>query len=455
MPTPGGVFSAPALAPPYDADMKRGQRMSVLASGIAESGAGVAEVQGRRIEVTGLAPGESAEVEIEALSRHHPRAFAHLVGPIADPSTDRQEPPCPGYGTCGGCVWQHLRYPAQLRHKGQRVADALGRADVPEPWAAPAELRYRNKGSYVLGRADGSWVIGARVPRSADLVDTRGCRVVEEPIDAIAKHVGELLAGSAVEPDDGTSGLRYLLARTGVDGRAVVALVSRGPADDATQAVAAELAQRPEVATIVHVDNRSESGSVLGAATPTPLWGTGTVSESFAGVRVEVGIDSFVQVNRAQSARLYQAVADWAHEAGARKALDLYCGLGGIAFTLAAAGIEVVGVERSRDAERAQRAADDAGAARARFRRGDASSASELGADFVVVNPPRKGLSPDARATVIASAAPLVAYVSCGPESLASDVAAFADHGFSIERIQPVDLMPGTAQIETLVLLGR
>ena len=82
---------------------------------------------------------------------------------------------------------------------------------------------------------------------------------------------------------------------------------------------------------------------------------------------------------------------------------------------------------------------------------------SELGEspDVVVVNPPRKGLTPAARELVIALGARCAIYVSCGPEALGRDLIALAEQGWHPDVIEPFDLMPGTGQIETVVRLRR
>ena len=73
----------------------------------------------------------------------------------------------------------------------------------------------------------------------------------------------------------------------------------------------------------------------------------------------------------------------------------------------------------------------------------------------MVVNPPRKGLSTGALDLVLALAAPTIVYVSCGPEALGRDLVALATHGWRPDVIEPFDLMPGTAQVETVVRLRR
>jgi tRNA/tmRNA/rRNA uracil-C5-methylase (TrmA/RlmC/RlmD family) len=140
------------------------------------------------------------------------------------------------------------------------------------------------------------------------------------------------------------------------------------------------------------------------------------------------------------------------------QAIDLFAGLGGIGLHLARAGASVIAVEIDRDAvAQLRRAAQHAGLALTAIA-GDAGDVrGQLGArpDVVVVNPPRKGLSAGARAFVAELAAPVVIYVSCGPEALGRDLLALAGFGYTPDVIEPFDLMPGTAQIETVVRLRR
>jgi tRNA/tmRNA/rRNA uracil-C5-methylase (TrmA/RlmC/RlmD family) len=161
---------------------------------------------------------------------------------------------------------------------------------------------------------------------------------------------------------------------------------------------------------------------------------------------------------------MYARVAELARVTPRTRAVDLFAGLGGMGLAIARAGAAaVVAVEIDRDAvgqlRRAAARADlpvtpiagDAGdlPSEIRAQLGDARP------DVVVVNPPRKGLGEGATDLVIALDAPVVIYASCGPESLGRDLAALAKHGYEADVIEPFDLMPGTAQIETVVRLVR
>ncbi len=438
----------------------------VTATALDETGAGIGSADGARVHVADLLPGERAEVAIDHASPHRAEAWGRILRRLGAPSPDRVAPACPAFGRCGGCVWQHLAYPAQLAAKRARVVGALsGLPDLP-PIAAvrpsPAELGYRNKGKYVAGTTGGGeLVLGAYAPRSHHVVDTLGCRVVAPIIDEVASWIrGAATRAQLVAYDEAkrTGELRYAILREAASDVMIVLVVASAAPRAKLERVANALSKHPAVRGIVAIANDRRDGAIVPAGSAARvLLGHGHLVEHFAGVPVEVGAAEFVQVNRAQAAAMYARVAELAHPAAT--AVDLFAGLGGIGLHLARGGTRVVAVEVDRDAvAQLRRAAEHAGLSVVALA-GDAASLvpavrAQLGTrpDVVVVNPPRKGLA-GALPLVVELAAPTVIYVSCGPESLGRDLAELARAGYTADAIEPFDLMPGTAQIETVVRL--
>ena len=457
-------------------------RCEVVAASLDEGGHGVghepADAPGtagaREVHVADLLPGERAEVVIDHTSPHRPIAWAHIVRRLGPTSPDRVAPPCPAFGRCGGCVWQHLAYPAQLAAKHARVAAALAEVPAVKGGAvaiaavvpAPSIVGYRNKGKYVVGRAGEHLVLGAYAPRSHHVIDTLGCRVVAPIIDEIATWIRGAAEGAGLAAYDEArreGELRYAIVRE-ADGDALVALVvaPRTPRAKLEQAATA-LSRHPAVRGIVAIENDRRDGAIApsGASTQV-LLGHGFIVEHVAGVAVEVGAGEFLQVNRAQAAALYERVAVLAGARPGLRAVDLFAGVGGIGLALARVGAVVTAVELDHEAvSQLRRAAHRAGlpldaiAADAGALPPHAREALAGGVDVAVVNPPRKGLSPGARTLLASLGAPTVIYVSCGPESLARDLAELGAAGWIPDAIEPFDLMPGTAQIETVVRLRR
>jgi len=449
--------------------MRSNDRIEVSATGLDDAGHGICSTDaGSEVRVADLLPGERALVSIDHVSPHQQVAWARVEARRGPAAPERVVPPCPAFGRCGGCAWQHLSYEAQLFHKRERLVRSIDEIDASTKVAAvvpsPREQGYRNKGKYVVGAGP---VLGAYAPRTHRVVDTAGCTAVAPVIDRSASLVRSALTSQGLQVYDErarTGHLRYVVIRADAEERALVGLVttsdvSRDRLDDA----AATLVADGSVRGVLWLRNDTTAGAIFDPAqAPVLLAGEPTLAEEIAGVAIDVGITEFLQVNRLQAAHLYDLVARIVGAEVDRRAVDLYCGVGGLSFAMARTGARVLGIEAHPAAVRAAGlAAERAGIAdRVSFRVGRADDLPALAADFhadaMVVDPPRKGLSEDVRAAVAASDAGLLVYVSCEPKSLARDLGHLRrEAGFRIERILPADLMPGTAQLEAVAVCRR
>jgi 23S rRNA (uracil1939-C5)-methyltransferase len=436
--------------------MQAGDSLEVAAERLDADGCGVGARGGVTIHVLGLLPGERGSAVIEHTSPHRPEAWGRLLERAGPAAPERVAPACPAFGRCGGCAWQHWAYPAQLAEKQRLVREALPDARVDDVVASPGETRHRNLGKYVVGAG----TLGAYEPRSHRLVSTLGCAMVEPVIDRVAHALAARLPGCGLEAYDEptrTGALRYALVRS--DGeRALVGLVTTSSAPAAPLRALADGLRRDvaAVAGVVQVVNDEQGGALLGRDQRT-LCGDATIRQRVGPVEVEVGVGAFFQVNRAQAARMYAFVAEATGAGPGTAAVDVYCGVGGIALTLAAAGAHALGIEHTPEAVAAARAAAGRQRLPARF---EVARAGELGrlaerADVVVVNPPRKGLDAATRHALLDLLPATVAYVSCNPATLARDVGALRAAGYRVERARAFDLMPGTAQVEVIAVLRR
>ncbi len=505
-----------AAKSPPERKLGVGQVHLVRAQSLDAAGFGLAPLGAITLAVFDLLPGEQAQVAIEHLSPHRRMAWASIVRRLGPTAEIRATPACPRFGRCGGCTWQHLRADMQLEYKRQAVVDALAGAgidaEVAAARASASQHGYRNKASYVIGRGPDGLSLGAYAPRSHEFVSTLGCHTVEPILDRAATRIRPVLADSGVEIYDErarTGVLRYLILRSSADGRVLIGLVTTSTADPAIiESLARDIAARAptpaadddapvRIAGVVWIRNDSRSGALFDRALPNrgvcSVLGASHSTESVVGppsnaflsrreaessaetaetaeIGVDIGIGDFFQVHRAQARAMYAYVVAEAARLNPAPAsqssagvVDLYTGVGGLAFGLAQLGRPVLGIEVIASAVRAaERAAARAGLdERITFRVGDAAELAALTAAWgheptvVAVNPPRRGLSQRARTALSQLAPKVLLYVSCAPTSLARDLAALVASGFVIDRVQPFDLMPGTPQIETVVSLRR
>ena len=171
---------------------------------------------------------------------------------------------------------------------------------------------------------------------------------------------------------------------------------------------------------------------------------------------------SFFQVNRVQTEVLYNKAREFANLHGKERVLDAYCGTGTIGLIMARDAKTVIGVESNRDAVRdAVVNAELNGIDNIQFVAADAGDfMAELAAngtkiDVAITDPPRAGCSPKFLKNLIILAPKRVVYISCNPETLARDLYTLRNGGYKVQKIQPVDMFPYTAHIETVTLLTR
>jgi 23S rRNA (uracil1939-C5)-methyltransferase len=421
--------------------------------------------------VAGLLPGERAAVVVDHVSVHllegRRAAWAHIET-LQQASPDRVAPVCPAFGACGGCPLQHLAYPAQLRWKTDRVKDALGRhpqlAAVPvaDCLPSPRTFGYRNQAKYVYGREQGSGrlALGAYLPRSHELVDMAGCEVVEPILDEVAGLLRVLLAAQMVAPFDEVRRiglLRYVVMRANDAGEVLVTLVAaRRDWADAVALAEELLARAPAVAGVVLNVNDGRGNALFGADEVT-LAGRPTLEDQLGPARVELASRSFFQLNRGTAGRAYQALRAAAASLGPLdRAVDVYAGAGGIAFSLLPLAAEVVAIEENPAATAAAAAFAGRHGLGVRFVTGDAARMLEQisDADLVVLNPPRGGCDADVLAAVGRLRPRLCAYLSCHPGTLARDLEVLAGLGLAVGEIQPFDMLPHTPHVEALALLS-
>jgi 23S rRNA (uracil1939-C5)-methyltransferase len=356
---------------------------------------------------------------------------------------------------------QHLAYDEQLAWKRTLVADAVGGGvDVQPCLPSPRPLGYRNQAKYVYGRVETGLVLGAYAPRSHALVDLAGCRVVEPVLDEVAAVLRGLLEEASVDPFDErrrTGLLRYVLLRANAEGQVLATLVTADRAWPGARALAARLmAALPAVVGVVHNVNDG-GGNVLLGRQSVALAGADRLAETVAGVPVSLGPEAFLQLNRHVAAQAYQLVRAAVAPLGRLgRIIDVFAGVGAMAFTLADLADEIVAIEQNPAATAAGAAAAlAAGLAHIRFVTADAATGLRAldVADLVVLNPPRAGAGAAVCAAVLALRPRALVYLSCNPISLARDIARLSEGGLSVQSLTPMDMLPHTRHVETFTFL--
>ena len=444
--------------------LEKGSIYTAVIDGYSSEGLGIARVNGAVVFVPHAVRGEEIDLRITKVMK---TSCAGEIVKIHNPSPERMEPECPYAGKCGGCAYRHLTYPEELWAKRQRVQDALTRIGgleltVEEILGAKNPEHYRNKSQYPVG-ADGS--IGFFQARTHKVVPIRRCLIQTEAADRTAQAVGEWMRRYKISAYDETIGkglVRHVCVRVNRKGESLCCVVVNGNKVPREPELAAYVtAAVPHTVGVLLNSNTRRGNVVLGDKYRT-LFGRNYLMDTLCGLEFKLSMPSFYQVNRDQAEVLYGKALKFAGLTGNETVLDLYCGIGTITLCLAKAAKRVIGAEivppAIRDAkENALRNHIE----NAEFFCGDAADIAAklesdgLRPDVVTVDPPRKGLAPEVIASVAAMGPEKVVYVSCDPATLGRDVKIFREFGYEAKRAAAVDMFPGTAHVETVVLLSK
>lgn len=372
---------------------------------------------------------------------------------------------CVHAAECAGCPLIDAPYAEQLVLKRSRVERAFARfgASTPigEVTAADRIEEYRSRAKLMV-TPDGKIGLFAR-GGGHRVVDIPNCRVLTPALTGVAATMRALLAEGGAARAIRALDLREVKNPAP---RVLVTLVvdrQSAPTLPELQTLAETLRRRDASVAGVAVNYRNaDAPQVLGDVT-THLAGSSQATDTHGRSTHVATFGSFVQAHRDQAGLVHDAVLRAVGVAQQKNArvVDLYGGSGAIGLALAAAGADVElvesfppAVERARDAARSQNVKLRATAADAgRALREYASKKRKF--DAVVANPPRRGMSPETRERLAEVGPPVIVYVSCDPDTLARDVAHLALRSYAVERLEPVDMMPLTEEVETVATLRR
>jgi 23S rRNA (uracil1939-C5)-methyltransferase len=432
---------------------------SLSIESLAYGGDAIAHLEdGRTAFVSGAVPGDTVEAQVFDERERFVRARTLEV---LSPSPDRVTPPCPYFGLCGGCSWQHVAYSAQLIAKRGAVVDALSRighvADaeslVAETVASPAEYGYRNKVELVVDPASSRPRLGFHRAGSDEIVTVDECLLLPKSVRKAPKALGGALRYVAGEQD---LGLTRVALRVGANTKDVEIALWGAPGPFPRKAVATTLGSALKSTSLVRVMTKGPAKERRIAGVEV-LSGKGHWKERLGGSTMMISAPSFFQVNTKAAEKLIELVLAALEPDGSDRVLDLYAGAGTFTLPLAEAAGEVVAVESAGSAVRDLRRNLESAELYADVVGGDALR--ELPAighiDSAVVDPPRSGLHADAALALADTRVRTIAYVSCDPATLARDCEQLAKCGYTLMSATPVDLFPQTFHVETVATFRR
>lgn len=411
---------------------------------LAFGGEGILRHQGFVIFVPFTAPGDRIVCRITNVKRSFAKG---VLVEILTRSKDRVKPPCPYFGTCGGCQLQHLNLQTQLQYKLNAVTDALkriGHLSFPPFSIQPAEKNwaYRQHITLHLRPKGVGFEAGYIGQDNRSLVVIKECPIFTEASNPIIPLLQNLVAQIANPHQEGG---RVILLKNH-RGQYIFSF-QFGPQFEIRKSLFEMMLQNPLVAGIA-------------VQTPQKEWILGDIfcEQQIEGLTFRYSPKTFIQNHPDQSAAIARQICRLA--SSQKNILDLYCGYGTTSLLLGKQGHSVLGMEWNQHAiQFAKENASLNGLKNVCFQQGDVEKllphwVKNNKADLIIVNPPRQGLAKGVVETLLTASPQSIIYVSCMPATLARDLGTLSA-AYKIKGGYVYDMFPQTAHVETLVLLGR
>lgn len=465
-------------------EIKKDDIIDVTIESTGFEGKSVARVEGFVVFVEGAIAGDTVKVQVVKSKKKYAEA---KVIEILAPSPQRIPARCSYFGTCGGCKWQHVQYQTQLAYKQQHVADALEHIGGFKgltilPIIGSEEIFfYRNKLEFSFSQkrwlraADMDkqeilppFAVGFHVPQRWDKVlDIEECFLQSEISTGILNTIRTTALENnipAYDPETESGYFRNLVIREGKNsGDVMVNLVTFEDSPETMEKISSVLKKAfPEITTIVNNVTKKKSQVAVGEYEKV-YYGSGVIHDALGPFRFQISANSFFQTNTKQAERLYSVAKEFAELKPSDVVYDLYCGTGSIGIYISHSVAKVIGLELVESSIlNARTNAGLNGINNCEFIAGDlkdlltkdtAWKERNANPNVVIVDPPRSGMHPKTVEELGRMQVPTIVYVSCNPATLARDAQMLTSYGYTIEKVQPVDMFPHTYHIECVVKL--
>lgn len=461
--------------------MQKNDILTLTVEEISNLGAGVAHLpnpdgsRGMTVFVQNAVTGDHLRARVIKVTKSF--LVARIEEMITPSPLRARDQVCPAAG-CGGCVYRQVRYDHEKELKREYVKNAFRKAGLPhveveEVQSTNCLVGYRNKAQYPVRQGKNGMEAGFFAASSHRIVPVESCQLQPSVFGEITRCICDFCNAkgiSAYDEEKGKGLLRHVYLRHGAGtGEIMVCLVVNGKSLPAEGELVKTLTERfPQITGILINVNTQSTNVVLGKEYRL-LWGRDWMEDTLCGLRFRISAGAFYQVNHDACELLYGIAKERAGLTGKETLLDLYCGIGTIGLSMADHAQEIVGIEIVEEAvERATENAKRNGVENAYFYCGDASDASRLLATaeaahgaldpantVVILDPPRKGSTPELITYLSDRGFDRVVYVSCNPDTLARDCVVFENLGYQIGTVTPVDMFPRTGHVESVVCLTR
>jgi len=423
---------------------------------LAYGGSGFGRLDGKACFVPFTAPGDLVEISVEKNKR------SYLEGQVQElliPSRHRTSPPCPVFGVCGGCNWQHVSYIEQCIQKQNIFADTLWRIarveneKIKPILSAVSPFGYRQRIQLKVAHCGGRLSLGFHRRSSHDVVDiNEHCEIAAKSLNSAIAKIREIIvsfkeANLITQVD--------LASASDASVSAVFHYNGNLPQQLADHLLQADMTSAELHSLSIKTDTKKTFRHISGLE-KLSYW---LPSSEGVDINLYFAPDSFSQVNFDQNRVMVNLLLDYCLNASTGSILDLYSGNGNFSLPLAGSVMNILGFEAvKKSVSLAQFNANVNGIENAHYVCKDSLAGIEALAkqsgqfDLVIMDPPRTGADDVSRVIHKIGVSELI-YISCDPPTLARDISILQKSGFEVVSVQPVDMFPQTYHLESMVFL--
>lgn len=430
---------------------------------ISSEGKGVIKTVYGVIFVDALLLGEEAEIEVT----YARKGVAYgKIKRLIKMSEDRIQPLCPVSTACGGCTFQNATYEYELKYKKHKIEEDLKRIGhlenikVNDVIEMDDPSHYRNKIQVPFGKENKRVVYGFYKSNTHKIIPIKGCNIEDKKAEPILKEIASLMEKYHIDPyneDYRTGIIRHVLIRTSLSTNEImVVLVSNVDTFPGRNNFIKELTtNRNEISTIIFNVNKRDTNVILGESEKV-LYGKGYITDEILGLKFNISSKSFFQVNPIQVQKLYGEALKLADLKKTDTVLDAYAGVCTIGLLAAPHVKHVTSVELVKSAViNGRNNAKLNNINNITIIEDDCTQYINKETpyfDVVIMDPPRKGSTPEFLNALLKIKPSRIVYISCEPSTLARDLE-YLKNDYQITTVQPVDMFPRSFHIETVACL--
>ena len=418
---------------------------------LSDGGRGIGRFEGKAVFVPLTAPGDRVRCEPV---RTKPRYIEAKLIEILEPSPSRRKPPCPYFGVCGGCQWQHLPYTEQIHWKNRIFSDHLLRGEVASQTeledvvCSSNEWRYRNRAQFKCHQGPNGLAVGFFRCGSHYVIDVTDCLLLSPRLQNVLQLLRAELP-SVPSPDC----VPQVDVASGDDDNVHITLHALPKARKRVRSWLQGFGISHGINCCLQSGRKNTIESLCGD--PNVL-----VSVDRPALQLGYGPGGFAQVNTLQNRKLIENMIDLLDLKEKEHVLDLFCGMGNFSLPLARRAKHVTGVENyGPSIASAQHNAALNNITNVDFQTADAVNFLQDNVfvgkiDLVVLDPPRSG-SYQVVKQLLHVRPQKILYISCSPATLTRDLIPLVKGGYKVITSRPYDFFPHTWHIESMTLLEK